>query len=271
MTFLSVGYSLSVQLHRRQYLNRFTYNSLSSFSVSSENVNLPAWVNFGANSLNVPSGTEIEISLHVINPFESLSLVPQLFALNSAAQRVNLYSFALLEIDIQETEERVTVRLNRPAQLRLGIDERAKVNKWERISAWFYSDSDALWKENGDGLLTSLASGQLVWTTTIDRLGWWNCDRTWTKTACISTSVSHLRNRVEEPLSGALVVLEGVSFNYGVTASTSLDGRSCLETQRGQASTIRVRHEAFGYNIRDAVEVAGVDQSSHCGRKDAIV
>ena len=272
MTFLSIGYSLSVRLRRRQYLNRFTYNSSSSFNVSSQNDDLPAWVNFEENSLNVSSGTEIEISLHVINPFESLSLIPQLFALNnSVAQRVNLDSFSLLEIDIREREARTTVGLNRPAQLRLGIDERAKVSEGDRISAWFYSDSDALWKENGEGLVSSLVNDQLVWTTTIDRLGWWNCDRTWTETACISTTVSHLHNGVEEPLPGALIILEGDSFNYGATASTSLDGRSCLETQRGQTSSIWVRHEAFGYDSRDAVEVAGLNQSSYCGGKDAIV
>ena len=271
MTFLSIGYSLSVRLHRRQYLNRLTYNSSSSFNVSSENDDLPAWVNFEENSLNVSSGTEIEISLHVINPFESLSLVPQLFALNSVAQRVNLDSFALLEIDIREKEARTTVGLNRPAQLRLGIDERAKVNEGDTITAWFYGDSDALWKENGEGLVSSFVNEQLVWTATIDRLGWWNCDRTWTETACISTTVSHLHNRVEEPLPGALIVLEGDTFNYGVTASTSLNGRSCVETQLGQTSSIWVRHEAFGYDSRDAVEVHGLNQSSYCAGKHAIV
>ena len=265
-----IGYSLSVRLRQRQYLTRLTYNASTRFTVSLVNANEPAaWVDFEDNSLNVSSGTEIEFSLRAINPFESLLLAPQLFALNSVAQRVYLDSYALLEIDIRETAENATVGLNRPAQLRLRIDERAKLNEGDRISAWFHSDSRAIWNENGDGLV-SLVNEQLLWTATIDRLGWWNCDRFWTERACVSAAVLHLRNDIEEPLPGAVVVLEGDLFNYRVTASTSPDGRSCLETLVGQANSVRVSHEALGYDSRDAVELPGFNESSHCGGDQTI-
>ena len=80
----------------------------------------------------------------------------------------------------------------------------------------------------------------------------------------------HLRNDIEEPLPGAVVVLGGDLFNYRVTASTSPDGRSCLETLVGQASSIRVSHEALGYDSRDAVELPGFNESSHCGGDQTI-
>ena len=56
--------------------------------------------------------------------------------------------------------------------------------------------------------------------------------------------MSHIQNgdAAPSPLSGALVSVEGLSFNYYASVPTGPTGETCLEAKRGELSAIRVIH-----------------------------
>ena len=244
----------------------FNYNASSSFSLVSTNFSLSVGFHFPPDALNVPTGTPLVLNLNAIDPFDGVSLAPLLFAERLiSGNRTYLDSLALSDIVITNAETNGKVDLKRPVELVFQLNDRANVTDGELIPAWSFNEERGIWIEEGLGVVSVSSGGDFLWSFNISRLNWWNCDRPWTDKNCITVNVSHIKNGdvAPSPLSGALVSVEGLSYNYDASVPTSPSGETCLEAKKGELSVIQVIHYAFEYES-DEVLVYGSSSPSFC-------
>ena len=261
-----IGNSIFISLKRRLETVSITYNASSSFSVVSEEFSLSLGLYFPPDALDVPTGTSVIVNFNVIDPFDGISLAPQLFAERlTTNERTYLDSLALGDIVITNAETNETVALKRYVELEFQLNDTANVADGELIPAWSFNEERGIWMEEGLGVVSSSPGGDFSWTFNASRFGWWNCDRPWTDKNCINVSVSHIQNGDDapSPLSGALVSVEGLSYNYYASAPTGPTGETCLEAKRGDLSAIQAIHSLFSYKS-DEVLVNGSSSSSFC-------
>ena len=260
------GHSIFISLKRRLEAVSFTYNASSSFSLVSTEFPLSLGLHFPPDALNVPNGTPLVASFNVIDPFDGVTLAPQLFAERLiSGNRTYLDSLALGDIAITNAETNETVNLKRPFELVFELNDTANVTNGELIPAWSFDESRGVWIEEGLGVVSLSPEGNLSWTFNASQLSWWNCDRPWTDKNCINVNVSHIKNGdvAPSPLSGALVSIEGLSYNYYASVPTSPTGETCLEAKREDLSAIRVIDSLFEYES-DQVLVYDSTSSSFC-------
>ena len=244
----------------------FNYNASSSFSLVSTNFSLSVGFHFPPDALNVPTGTPLVLNLNAIDPFDGVSLAPLLFAERLiSGNRTYLDSLALSDIVITNAETNEKVDLKRPVELVFQLNDSANVTDGELIPAWSFNEERGIWIEEGLGVVSVSSGGDFLWSFNISRLNWWNCDRPWTDKNCINVNVSHIKNGdvAPSPLSGALVSVEGFSYNYDASVPTSPSGETCLEAKKGELSVIQVIHYAFEYES-DEVLVYGSSSPSFC-------
>ena len=211
-------------------------------------------------------------SFNVIDPFDGVTLPPQLFAERLITRnRTYLDSLVLGDIAITNAETNETVALKRYVELVFQLNDTANVTNGELIPAWSFDESRGVWIEEGLGVVSLSPEGNFLWTFNASQLSWWNCDRPWTDKNCISVNVSHIQNGdvAPSPLSGALVSIEGLSYNYYASVPTSLTGKTCLEAKREELSAIRVIDSLFEYES-DQVLVDGSSSSSFCESKSLL-
>ena len=262
------GHSIFISLKRRLETVSFTYNASSSFSLVSTEFPLSLGLHFPPDALNVPNGTPLVASFNIIDPFDGVTLAPQLFAERSiSGNRTYLDSLALSDIAITNAETNETVALKRYVELVFQLNDTANVTNGELIPAWSFDESRGIWIEEGLGVISVSPGGNFVWSLNISRFSWWNCDRPWTDKNCINVNVSHIQNGDDalSPLSGALVSVEGLSYNYYASIPTGPTGETCLEAKRGELSAIQVIHSdsLFAYEC-NAVLVYGSSSPSFC-------
>ena len=262
-----IGQSIFISLKRRLERDLITYNASSSFSVVSTEFSLSLSLQFPPDALDgVPTGTSLVISYNVIDPFDGVTLAPQLFAERLITEeRTYLDSLVLGDIVITNAETNAEVGLKRPVELVFQLNDAANVTDGELIPAWSFNEERGIWIEEGFGVVSLSPRGDFLWSFNASRLRWWNCDRPWTDKNCISVNVSHIRNgdAAPSPLSGALVSVEGLSYNYYAAIPTAPTGETCLEAKRGELSAIRVIYSFFAYDS-DEVLVLGSPSSSFC-------
>ena len=261
-----IGNSIKITLKRRVEAVSFTYNASSSLSLVSTDFSLSVGFRFPPDSLDVPTGTSLVLNLNVIDPFVGVALAPQLFAERLiTGNRTYLDSLALGDMVITNAETNETVNLKRPVELVFQLNGTANVADGELIPAWSFDDQRGIWIEEGLGVVSMSPGGNFVWSFNISRLSWWNCDRPWTDKNCINVHVGYIKNGdvSPSPLSGALVSIEGLSYNYFAVIPTSPTGETCLEAKREEISAIRVNVLASGY-VSDEVLVHGSPTSSFC-------
>ena len=260
-----IGNTIVVILKRRLEIVSFTYNSLSPFSHVSTEFSPSLTLNFPPDALDVPTGTSLQLSLNVIDPFDDVTFAPRLLAETFTAERTYLDSLALGDIVITNAETNETVGLKRPVELVFQLNGTANVTDGESIPAWSFNESRGVWMEEGNGTVSVSPGGDISWSFNASHLSWWNCDRPWTDKNCINVTVRHIQSgdASPSPLSGALVSIEGVSYNYNAETPTTLTGETCLEAKRGELSTVRVIHSVFDYDS-DEVLVYGSPSPSFC-------
>ena len=130
----------------------------------------------------------------------------------------------------------------------------ANVTEGESIPAWSFDEERGIWVEEGNGIVSVSPGGDISWTFNASHLNWWNCDRPWTDKNCINVDVSHIQNGgAPFPLSGALVNIEGVSYNYYTSVLTAPTGQTCLEAKGGELNAIQVIHSQFSYDSGEGI------------------
>ena len=213
------------------------------------------------------------ISLNVIDPFDGVTLAPQLFAERLLTdERTYLDSLALSDIVITNAETNETVTLKRSVELVFQLNDTANVTDGDLIPAWSFDEERGIWIEEGFGVVSLSPRGDFSWSFNASHLSWWNCDRPWTDKNCIHVYVGHIQNgdAAPSPLSGALVSVDGHSYNYYAETPTAPTGETCLEAKRGELSAIRVIHSLFDYES-DEVLVYGSPSSSVCALNNSLL
>ena len=262
-----IGQTIVITLKRRLEIVPIIYDASSSFSLVSTEFSLSLTLHFQPDALYVPTGTSLLLSFNVIDPFDGVTLAPQLLAERLNAERTYLDSLALGDIVITNAETNETVNLKRPVELVFELNGTANVTDGELIPAWSFNESRGIWIEEGLGVVSVSPAGDFLWSFNASSLNWWNCDRPWTDKNCINVTVSHIQNGDDalSPLSGALVSVEGLSYNYYASIPTGPTGETCLEAKRGELSAIQVIHSdsLFAYEC-DKVLVYGSSSPSFC-------
>ena len=269
---LFIGHSIFISLKRRLELHSISYDPLSSFSLALTEFSLPLAIHFPPDALDVPTGTSLVISLNVIDPFDGVTLAPQLFAERLLTdERTYLDSLALSDIVITNAETNETVTLKRSVELVFQLNDTANVTDGDLIPAWSFNEERGIWIEEGFGVVSLSPRGDFSWSFNASHLSWWNCDRPWTDKNCIHVYVGHIQNgeAAPSPLSGALVSVDGHSYNYYAETPTAPTGETCLEAKRGELSAIRVIHSLFDYES-DEVLVYGSPSSSVCALNNSL-
>ena len=126
---------IKIALKRRVEAVAFTYNASSSFSFMSTDFSLSVDFHFPPDSLDAPTGTSLVLNLNVIDPFDGVTLSPQLLAERLNAERTYLDSLALGDIVITNAETNETVNLKRPFELVFELNGTANVTEGELIPA----------------------------------------------------------------------------------------------------------------------------------------
>ena len=260
------GHSIIISLKRRHETVSFTYKASSSFSLVSSEFPLSLRLHFPPDALDVPTGASLVASFNVIDPFDGVTLAPQLFAERLITRnRTYLDSLVLGDIAITNAETNETVALKRLVEIVFQLNDTASVTDGELIPAWSFNESRGTWMEEGLGVVSVSPEGNFSWSFNASQLSWWNCDRPWTDKNCINVNVSRIQNgdAASSPLSGALVSIEGLSYNYYASVPTSPTGKTCLEAKREELSAIRVIDSLFEHES-DRVLVYGSSSSSFC-------
>ena len=260
-----IGHTIVITLKRRLEIVPITYDASSSFSLVSTEFSLSLTLHFSPDALDIPTGTSLILSFNVIDPFDGVTLAPQLLAERLNAERTYLDSLALGDIIITNAETNETVNLKRPVELVFQINGTANVTDGELIPAWSFNEERGVWIEEGLGVVSVSPEGNFSWSFNASRLNWWNCDRPWTDKNCINVSVSHIQNgdAAPSPLSGALVSVRGLSYNYYATIPTALTGETCVEAKKGELSAIRAIHSLFDFESGEVL-VYGSPSPSYC-------
>jgi protocatechuate 3,4-dioxygenase beta subunit len=134
----------------------------------------------------------------------------------------------------------------------------------DQIEAYWYDTQEGMWMQEGMGdvIASTYAAEQLAWTVAVDHFTWWNCDEPWYDKECVEVSV--VDQATGDPVSGAQVYVDGVSYNgtsYGTTGDT---GVTCVDFKLSSTANVTASGPDGRAQIGDAVEISGTGTAATC-------
>jgi hypothetical protein len=134
----------------------------------------------------------------------------------------------------------------------------------DEIEAYWYDTSAGMWIQEGMGevIESTYAAEKLAWTADVSHFTWWNCDQPWYDKECVQVSV--VDEGSGDPVSGAQVYVDGVSYNGTSYGTTGASGTACLDFKLGSTAEVTVSGPAGRHQIGDAVEISGIGTAATC-------
>ena len=221
---------------------KHTSDSNATFPVLGHDIR----IHLPAGALNLPSDSQLNLTVSVVNLTTSLRGVPQFIgvvaenALEYSA-RVNLDPYTAIHVAGHVTDINSTaVNLKRPVYLYVPVVLAAL--PLERLSTWLYNENNGIWQRTN----TTVFEDQML-VLEITQFGWWSVAVNWTDTSCTSVSVARLSNasRLPSPLAGSVVWLMGQDYSYSSVRGTDAVGMACIEQKSHSLSLALVQHEEF--------------------------
>lgn len=135
----------------------------------------------------------------------------------------------------------------------------------DEIEAYWYDIDAGHWIQEGKGdvIESTYAAGRLSWQVDVSHFTWWNCDEPWYDKECVEVEV--IDEGTGDPVSGAQVQVDGVSYN-GVTAGTTdADGTTCVDFKLDSTAQVSAIGPSGRNMVGDAIEITGNGTAATCG------
>jgi protocatechuate 3,4-dioxygenase beta subunit len=177
-------------------------------------------------------------------------------------------SIFMADIQLQtDTGEPLSIKDGAQATLEFVLpdDLQADYSAGDEIEAYWYDTAQGVWIQEGKGTVieSTYASEKLAWTVDVSHFTWWNCDRPWYDKECVEVTV--VDADTGDPVSGAQVFIDGVSYNGTSYGTTGDNGTTCADFKLSSTAKVTASGPNGREQIGNAVEISGTGTAATCG------
>jgi protocatechuate 3,4-dioxygenase beta subunit len=177
-------------------------------------------------------------------------------------------SIFMADIQLQtDTGEPLSIKDGSQATLEYVIpdDLQDEYSVGDEIEAYWYDTAEGMWKQEGKGNVddSTYAAGKLAWTVSVSHFTWWNCDEPWYDKECVEVSV--VEEGSGDPVSGAEVYVDGVSYNGTTYGTTGANGVTCVDFKLSSTAEVTATGPNGRAQIGGAVDISGNGTVATCG------
>ncbi|MEM6993033.1 MAG: DNRLRE domain-containing protein, partial [Myxococcota bacterium] len=175
---------------------------------------------------------EVELTTALLNDTDTIQAAPGgMIADIGAGTEAQLESFGMAEFVFTQDGEELELADGVQVDIELPLSEGHGFAEGEEVALWSFDEDSGVWIQEGTGVV----SGDMF-LATVDHFSWWNVDQPIENNGCIN---GRLVDDLGDPIVGANVTLNGLTYIGTMDAVTGPDGGFCVQGLNGGTAELR--------------------------------